>query len=495
MKSPLTLIGSGKRGLIQTCVLIAISFAALESAQAQPDPSDVIEYGYYCTYNYIWNGTRAKIYHPTTPQGCSTAVYSPLVVLLHGYGYAYTDYNYLLRHLARNGFIAVSIDVLGVNANSHAAAVAAAKAFMKDFLWTTWSKRFFIDPDNVAIIGHSRGTGTAVELAADLATPGAGDPPWQVKAIVELAPVAHNLEADGSITIGHMLLHGTKDDDTSPLISFGHYDNSGSDDSQQDPAWSPDVTYRAMKIMEDANHKGFSEQGSVDQQEVTKGYVLSFLAAHLKNDTTWYDDYVRGDWVPHGWAGAIVTQYSDGFLRRVIDHFEDGVVAGSAIGGSVGVNLANTSVVDLSTLNYSPHKTQALQVLPTSINGYVQWSIPVGKRNENPFRWLSLRIGQTSGTPTTDMTVQIRNGLTWSAEVPLADYGDIAQRLDMCTVSGVLGCQSLDSMAHMGTIRIPLTAFGARDDVQYVRLRFRGNSLIHNFHIDNVEFSEWIFKP
>ena len=48
---------------------------------------------------------------------------------------------------------------------------------------------------------------------------------------------------------------------------------------------------------------------------------------------------------------------------------------------------------------------------------------------------------------------------------------------------------------HMGTVRVPLDAFGDRDDVEAVRLVFRDDSVRKTFLVDTLEFAEWIYKP
>ena len=474
-------------------VVLSLPFVVAEPLAAASDPSTAKQYN-TCHYSYSWNGTAARIYHPTNGN-CTTAVYGPLVILLHGAGYAYTDYDELLLHLARNGFIAVSIDVLGDNTNSHAAAVAEARAFMKDFLWYTWSKMPYINPGSVAIIGHSRGGGTAVHLAQALASPEPGEPLWNVRAIVQLAPVGHDAVIDGSITRAYLAIHGSMDEDEPASNSFRHYDAAGSDDSQFDPLWNPAVVYKSLKLLENGSHKGFTAKGLGGQMDVTKGYVLAFLRAHLHNDVAWYEEYIRGDAVPATWS-TVVSQGSDGFLRRVIDHFEDGTVGSSTIGGVVYRTGVNAIVSDLSAHNDSTHQTHALSVAADNTSAHVTWRIPAGKRDVAAFKWLSLRIGQTTGPPTDDLRVQIRNGVSdWSDELRITDYGQIPSRWTMCTGGNGLYCTSSDDLAHMGTVRIPLSAFGSHDDVTRVRIRFRDTSILRWFLVDNLEFSEFIFKP
>ena len=108
------------------------------------------------------------------------------------------------------------------------------------------------------------------------------------------------------------------------------------------------------------------------------------------------------------------------------------------------------------------------------------------------FRYLSLRIGQASGDPANDLRIQIRNAEEWSAEVRLTDHGVLAQPLDMCFIQAPPVCQP---RTHMATIRIPLSAFGGHDNVDFVRLRFRGDSTVDTFIIDNLEFSESVQGP
>ena len=46
----------------------------------------------------------------------------------------------------------------------------------------------------------------------------------------------------------------------------------------------------------------------------------------------------------------------------------------------------------------------------------------------------------------------------------------------------------------MGTVRVPLGALGAHDDVTAVRVKFRDDTLSKSFILDNLELSEGIFQ-
>lgn len=466
------------------------SLSSVEQLLA-PDPSTVVGNG-WCNNNFVWNGTTARVYYPSNG-GCDSSVHSPLVVMMNGAGFSHLDYHYLLRHLAKNGYIGVSIEAVpsGVTAAAYQAAADKAWAFVTDFMWTAWSKRFFIDPSRVALIGHSRGGEAVRFLAEDLKA----DPIFQVRSVIGLAPTHHhNVKLDAGNTVSAMVLVGSSDADTTTDRAYATHDEASSDASQNDPVVHPDVIYRSMKLLAGGSHHGFAVEG--DQSAVTQGYVLAFLHAHLKNDVTYHEDYVRGDGVPHGWS-SVTTQYSDGFLRRVIDNFDDGTIANSTIGGGTAVTFGAGGVIDLDPSPDTPHHTHALRYTPPAGGGGFSWTIPAGKRDATAFKYLSVRAGQLAGPATDDLRIRIVNGGVNSPWVRLTDHGPLAQPLDMCIVPFAVpgACATIASQAHMGTIRIPLDAFGDHDDVTSVVLSAASEAIDGEFLLDNLEFSEFIFKP
>jgi dienelactone hydrolase len=455
-----------------------------------PDPATAATHG-WCYGNYVWNGTAARIYHPAGANDCSTSVHSPLVVLLKGNGFSHTSYHYLGRHLAKNGYIVVALDVVSASnsAADHQAAANEAWAFVNDYVWTVWPKRFFIDPSRVALVGHSRGGETVRYLAHDLKN----NPVFHVKSVIALAPTRTTpISLDAQTSLSAMVLVGTADTDTRAESAYAAHDTAGSDASQQDPNINPSALYRSMKLLTNVTHGSFA--GDFVEGATVQGYVLAFLHAHLKNDVTYYEDYVRGDAVPAAWPFGVTSQYSDGFLRRVIDNFDDGALANSTIGGFVSVAIGNTSIVEnLGTSSTTPHQTFALRYDPPSSGAGFIWEIPAGKRDASYFKYLSLRVGQAAGAPTDDLRVRIHNAGVTSPWVRLTDHGQLAQPTTMYTFSGV-GITSTQQ-AHMGTIRIPLSAFGSHDDLQWIELGAANEAIRGEYLIDNLEFSEFVLKP
>lgn len=450
------------------------------AAPGAPDPSYHTPLGGLCKYSYTWKGVQGRIYHAPYG-GCQNMRYSPLVVVLPAKNYNFRRYNFLLKHLAKNGFAAVSVNT--VQDEQGADAVADALSFLKS-LRTRWSKSTYIDRSRVGLIGHSRGGGSVIELAQALEDP---VHTFSVQAIMTMAPRYEDLAVDYEMAPALLALQGTHDGDMIPERSFELYDNSGTEGS----VFANGVD-RAMKLFHSANHESFamaiSPTGSVSStsgSDVAQGYALAFMAHHLLDDDTWYDAYVRGWYQPGSWFDDIDTQYADGTLRYVVDNAEHGQLTPT----TSGVGLAN---LDLGTAANAYHDTRVYYVLTTAPSGTLTWNVP--SQNLSPYHALSLRIGQLSTALSDDVEISIRNGGSWSAPVSLAQHGRIGRPSTMCDQgTGTDYCSQtyLETRQHMTTIRVPLAEFGDIDDVERVRLSFSSNSAYREFYVDSVEFSTW----
>lgn len=490
--------------LVTACVEDADDPASLatDPAALAVDPATFTSNG-SCVNLYTWNGIKAQIYYPSNGGSCATSLYSPLVLIMPGFGFDQTLYEDLGRHLARNRHIVVVVDTVAVSGVGHpdaadyADAAETAWSFVAGYVWPSWPRNAFIDPNNVGLIGHSRGGEAVRYLAEQLAA----DPLFEVRAVVGLAGTDHTNRYLGSgDAVAALYLHGSSDGDVAPHAGLHAYDRTGNEASHNDPGFNPNTLGKTFKLLTGGDHASYTEDlvgvllDKPSQRAAAKGYVLAFLKAWLANDWTWYPDYVRGNAVPGGWLAAVHTQHADGFRKRVIDHFEDGNNATNALGGSV-IKSAGVgwSSVNLGLDPQSGHATLAMQLDVTG-NSSVTWNVPAGKRDASSFVALSLRLGQVDGVATNGVTVQIQNGLVWSAALPVTTYGAIAQPLSICATGADntgTGCEfNAVKLEHLSTIRVPLADFGVHNDVRAVRLRFAGNAIGTDLVVDSLEFAE-----
>jgi dienelactone hydrolase len=465
------------------------------SSELAADPAGVSAY-VACEDDITSGNIDGHVFWPRNGS-CASSVYSPLVVIIKGNGYSHTDFDYLAEHLARNGYIAATLEVSvdSQNALEYQEAADEAWDFMSGYLWTEWDLRLFIDPTRVGLVGHSRG-GEAVRYLAETIK---DDVQFHVRSVVQLAPTEDtDLRLDGDNTQSALVIVGAADADTLAERAYRVHDRAGSDFSQRDPLINPNGIWRSMKMLPTATHDAFAVDAGDEpspQAETTQGYVLAYFHAHLKNDLTYYEDYIRGDEMPGPFASVAATQYLDGFYRRVVDNFDDGLLSTpTMLGAGMGISFgAGASVVNLATSNASPHYTHVLRYVPPASGAGVSWSIPANSlRDVSGFKYLSLRVGQIAGAATDDLRIRINNGGVLSPSVRVTDHGTLVQARTMCTSTD---CATIVSQNHLGTIRIPLSAFGDHDDVRSISLSATSEATDGEFYLDNLEFSEWIFMP
>lgn len=448
-----------------------------------------------CTANVSHTGHATRLYWSSTGL-CSTVTgVKPLVVMINGNGYGYADYDYLLQHLVANGFIAVSIHRSALEDGDSLVLAGEVRTILEDYVLGTSAVAGHVDPEALGLVGHSYGGNAVRVLAQQLAS----DPLFAVKAVVTLAQNGEDtLFLDGTMTRGYLGLHGTNDSDRAPWETYRHFDKAGAQASQLDPAANPAVLSKAMKLLVGAAHGDFADHDPAaaptllgdEVRDATKGYVRSFLQLHLQGSSATYDDLIRGDGLPPGWEGQqTFSQYRHGGQRRTIDNFEDGELSNNSFLLPTISNASVAQVLSLVPSDVTPHahETGALELNIGADGQYVRSFVPSGaKRNASLFRWLSLRIGQTSGVAAEDVFVRVMNGGVWSdPPVRLTDHGVIPGTKLM--LPGPM------PVHHMGTVRIPLSEFDGCNNVSLVELSFSGDAVGASFLVDDVEFSENVF--
>ncbi|MCP4304779.1 MAG: hypothetical protein GY788_07885 [bacterium] len=465
----------------------------------------------------------------TQPSQISTAFASyPIIVLAHGQGHHYQNYDYLLEHWARNGFIAVSIDLTFQNT------FGVARAHMI-FEHLTHIKSVFGSraADNIGLIGHSRG-GEGVVTAArlnDQLSKG-----HSINAVISLAPTNQftREQLGGSWATPYMVIYGSMDFDVSGVGSWHPWLSStftlgNSGFALWDRASGEDKT---MVFVHGATHNGFLDGTGWDIEEkwgtstadwnrtighgahkaIASSYMTAFFRRYLRNETEWQGLF-RREWIPASVAAAdggnvkLYLQYQDDD-RVAIDTFEDTHTASSwqasTISGTVsdgGTLVGNPVENELYLVdNNSPHETGGLVLEWNNSTDHLRFTIPSAHKDLVAAGWsvISLRIGQKVGgsnpaNAAQDLYLTLEDGDTPTAhsrsirvgkffEIPTPHVRDSANLIKSAMV----------------TVRIPLHVFEIKvasvdpvslDNLVAVQLDF-GLMSTGEVAIDSVAFSK-----
>jgi hypothetical protein len=475
------------------------------AAGKSSDPAAHTVYGNTCTWRLTCGGTAAQIRWPRSGATCFDGAVPnlPLAVILRGTGFSYRDYDYLQTHLARNGILSASLDLLATDCtteNGNLTKCAASHQLVADqslsFLTSSCLRDNFlerfptahpVDFQRTAVIGHSRGGESARYLDSTLTA----DSRFTTRAVLALAPTRHtDRTLFGDQAYAYLLLYGTSDPDVPPRQAFRSHDLTGWNEFSTPTSFDLD---RGMKLLVKVQHRSFLDGDQFgDAKAQAQGYANAFLRAWLLGDWTFYGGYVRGDAVPGAFSSPVYSQFSSATARRVIDNFEDGTLTPNTLGGSTQTSsMSEAAVNDGSALAGTEHVGRLLTLRPGASGARVTWNVPASARNASSYLYLSLRIGRLTGSGAAGARLGIRNGST-TTWVDLANHGGIPAPESMCVAGDGLGfgCDQWSDRGHMRTIRVPLPAFGAVNDVQAVHLEFLASSVGDRFVVDNVELSD-----
>jgi hypothetical protein len=390
----------------------------------------------------------------------------PLFVVVHGNGHIYTNYAFLLEHLARNGFIAMSIHIdTGRNG------LARANAFF-DHLSTIRTIFGLALQNSVAVLGHSRGGEAVFKIARLNQSLGLG---IGLNALISLGPTdRYGREAiSGAAAVPLFVLYGAKDDDVSgapggtPTIrqsGFSLYDRFRDQE-------------KSMAFVYDASHNGFVTHNEVfgappppplmtvgDQQKILLAYCNAFSRMHLLGESQWAGMF-SGEWKPpqvNATGATIAFQYRD-TTRRTVDEFEGPHAPSdwqtSTLGGSVaetGLSSAPTETQLFVNDGASPHDTGGLRLGWNSAGDQIFFNIPPGQGDVRAFGFLSIRIGKVVGSASNpagdqNLRVALRDGAGNERQIRAAAFGRILE--------AAVANETSNTKSAMASLRIPLTAY------------------------------------
>ncbi len=327
-------------------------------------------------YDFSAVPVKGQIWYPEGQTNC------PVFFMVHGnhdsYVPSYLGYEYLGEYLASNGYVVVSVDeniINGTDEGNDKRAILLLEN-MKTILGLSEEVgnqlSGLIDPDRIAIGGHSRGgemVATAYLFNELDAYPEDGnvafDYHFNITSIVAIAPVVDQYRPlDYSVRIedvNYLLIHGSNDQDVSSMMGEKQYNNVTF--SGETPC------FKASVYILGANHGQFNslwgrydvgETGPYgflntnnfldehDQKIIAMAYIRSFLDTTLGIDDTYgslmYDIDSYRSYLPET---VYVTNYEDSDFVSLTD-FDNTV----AITGEGDVEV---SVEDASTWTYAPY--------------------------------------------------------------------------------------------------------------------------------------------
>ena len=456
----------------------------------------------------------ADIAGASTPGQISAAKPNyPVVVLVHGnssFANSFQGYDYLLDHLARNGFIAASIHMVSGQQGTDRARVLRKHLEILAAMFGAKAQ------NNVGLMGHSRG-GEAVAIAARLNNQEAWG--WNLNAVISLAPTnQYTFEHfGGAWAKPFLVIYGSIDGDLAGIgdTGFELYDHAsgmlksmafvyGACHDRFNTVWGDsDFFFGNMTAADQA-----AVVSAATHQAISKGYMNGFFRQHLLGESK-FGGIFSGEWVPAAVSAStptmkIYTQYEDTTVRNV-DDFE-GVHSAtswqsSTIDPGAGTVVATglpASPIEDELRNqdvHSPHLTGGLQLAWDSIGDAIEFSIPAGQRDVSGFAALSFRISQKVNSASNpsgqaqDLRAVLTDGGGHSREIRVSKIAEIPapfkRGFDVFTKSA------------MNTIRIPLGAFHIHclnvdqvdlSDVVSVAFRF-SEKPTGEVAIDSVQFS------
>ncbi|MCR5593085.1 MAG: hypothetical protein K6F79_04995 [Saccharofermentans sp.] len=323
-------------------------------------------------YDFSAVPVKGQIWYPQGQTNC------PVFFMVHGnhdsYVPSYLGYEYLGEYLASNGYVVVSVDeniINGTDEGNDKRAILLLEN-MKTILGLSEEGgnqlSGLIDPDRIAIGGHSRG-GEMVATAYlfnDLdAYPEDGnvefDYHFNITSIVAIAPVVDQYRPlDYSVEIenvNYLLIHGSNDQDVSSMMGEKQYNNiTFTEDADE-------FYFKSSVYILGANHGQFNslwgrydigDTGPYgflntnnfldehDQKVIAMAYIRSFLDTTLGIDGTYsslmYDIDSYRSYLPET---VYVTNYEDSNSESIID-FNNTVDITGGDGTEVSVEGAST---------------------------------------------------------------------------------------------------------------------------------------------------------
>ncbi len=423
---------------------------------------------------------RAHVYFPadlpeiTDPDLISVAQADyPLVVVIHGNGHDYANYDFLLQHFSRNGFVAASIHL----ANGMMG-LGRANVFFQHL--AVLQARFGAKlQNNIGIMGHSRGGEAVLKVARLNQQLGLGH---GINAVISLAPT----DQYGSEVLGgawakpYLVIYGSQDGDifgyrstpgyTTLQTGFALYDRANG--RQKTMVFVYGATHNGFITINDWSTGRFGIIPEDNQRRIAKAYMNAYFRRYLRGEAKW-EGMFTGEWQPASVSetGAkLYVQYRDP-VRKTVDDFE-GVVADwqlSSIGGTVShAGTLPDDPTEGKMHDYppgtgldrkSPHDTKGMKLRWDHLGAKLEFSIPADHKDVHGYSVLSFRVTQKANSPHNpanqdqNLRVAIKDTSDNERAVRVSAFAEIPYPDPWAHDPGSL------TKSAMNTVRIPLASY------------------------------------
>lgn len=306
---------------------------------------------------------RGQVWYPAEREDC------PVLFIAHGNHdistESYLGYDYLGTYLASYGYAVVSVDQNACNMlvdenDGRAVLLLEHIGLLLDFNSETGNPLYRkIDPDNIAVAGHSRGgemVATAYLFNDYDRYPENGtirfDYNYTIKSIIAIAPTVDQYRpADHSVEladVNYLLLHGTADRDVTGFMGMAQYENisftgegdylktalyiAGANHGQFNSLWGAyDQTGLPAALL---NVESLLSEA--DQQKIACIFVKTFLDVTLLGDDSHRDLLTDWDSYTSQLPETVYVQCweTSGFMP-VADFEEDSDLESGSLAGTV----------------------------------------------------------------------------------------------------------------------------------------------------------------
>ncbi len=476
----------------------ALPSVPVPSTDTGPAPTDSLPLTATIRYPAQYAGVDAP---------CAAGTF-PLVVVMHGNSgmeNSYLGYNYLLDHLARLGFIAMSIYApVGVMIETRAQSIHAHHGIMAQNNANPGVFNGHVDLDQIGIAGHSRGAEAVVRAARINASEALG---WHIRAGISVAPTDYNHYGAPGIPL--LVIYGANDGDVSGAwpdrTCFNIYDEAGRPRSFVFVyGGTHDRFNTEWASIEASTELGWDITASdlpqlislTDHENVAKGYCAAFFQAHLLGRAEQLEFFSAG-LKPSLVSGLALHVSHQEAGARILDDFGQGTPAVNTLGGTViPSSLPTFAENQLRTLDaHSPHVVAGGNVAWVATAARYVSTIPSSAKDVSAFTTLSFRVSQKYES------ARNPSGQAQNLYVTLADANGKSRAIRVSTFTDipypyVRGYDDLVKSA-MKSVRIPLLAYtianAGADDVDLTNLA----SVTFEFDatgtgeldIDDIEFS------